>query len=278
MRVETRTQYQRKKRVLVVGDSLAHNTNFRKVEIGTRSTIKTAKAYSSIYDDAAKYKHKNISDVTKKELEEASFNHLVMAAPTVDISNLNTKNVRAKDNTDEFKERVGISCKNMMKVAQDALKNHPELEKVTIMNHAPRYDTSDVDPVGLKSILANFANAYFLELWLDSPMKNKIVIGSHSLDCSGEERTKRYTDDRSKRYDGVHFLGGLGKSVYTESVMKILLSSFQTQSQASAKLNPAHRNRDEEKKQRKYSSVLTGEPIIRTQNRFSPLGGLSENC
>ena len=198
----------------------------RKVEIGTRSTIKTAKAYSSIYDDAAKYKHKNILDVTKKELEEASFNHLVMAAPTVDISNLNTKNVRAKDNTDEFKERVGISCKNMMKVAQDALKNHPELEKVTIMNHDPKYDTSDVDPVGLKSILANFTNAYFLELWLDSPMKNKIVIGSHSLDCSGEERTKRYTDDTSKRYDGVHFLGGLGKSVYTESVMKILLSSF----------------------------------------------------
>ena len=129
----------------------------------------------------------------------------VMAAPTVDITNVNTKKVNAKGNTDTFKEKVVQSCLKMMKIAQDSLKNHPDLEKVTIMNHAPRYDTSDVDPVGLKSILANFATAYFLELWLDCPLKNKIVIGSHSLDYSGEERTRRYTDDRSKKYDGVHW-------------------------------------------------------------------------
>ena len=113
-------------------------------------------------------------------------------------------------------------------------------------------------------------------------MKNKIVIGSHSLDYSGEERTRRYTDDRSKKYDGVHFLGVFGKSVYTDSVVKILLASFYTQDQASAQTKPANRNRDDDKKrhekqQRTYSSALNGGPNIRTQNRFSPLGGLSEN-
>ena len=86
----------------------------------------------------------------------------------------------------------------MMKVAQDALKASPHLEKVTIMHHAPRYDTQIVDPVGLKPNLANFANNYLLELWLESPLKDKIFIGSHNLDCTGEIRMKRYRDDKSK--------------------------------------------------------------------------------
>ena len=70
----------------------------------------------------------------------------------------------------------------MMKVAEEAIVDDPHLEKVTIMNHAPRFDTKDVDPVQLKTKLATFANSYFLELWLDSSMKDKIIIGSHTLE------------------------------------------------------------------------------------------------
>ena len=138
------------------------------------------------------------------------------------------------------------------------------------MNHAPRFDTNDVDPVQLKPNLASFANSYFLELWLDSSMKYKIFIGSHSLECSADERRRRYTDEKTQRYDGLHFYSRLGKAAFTESVVNIMMSSVQTKPSL-----PKQQNNDDEptKAQRtKYSSVVTGNKApIRTQNRFSPL-------
>ena len=284
---QKKTEYQRKQRLLLVGDSLAHNTNFNKLEVVTNTTIKSAKAYSSVFDNSARFKHQNVTDVAKKELAKAPFKHLVLAAPTVDISNLNTDNVRAKDNVDVYKEKVRKSCRNMMKVAQDALTSHPELMKVTIMNHAPRYDSSDVDPVGLKPILANFANSYFLELWLDSPLKNKIIIGSHSLECTGDEKVRRYTDERNGRCDGVHMYGRAGKAAYTDSVLNILISSIQPQNPAQQKHASQTSNDDhtscpqtnyKSKQKKLYSSAVKGKSGVKTQNRFSPLGSWSENC
>ena len=227
------TEYQAKPRVLYIGDSIAHNSNFRNLEKITNTTIKTSKAYSSVWDKDARFKHLNVMDVVKNELGKGDFDHLVLAAPTVDISNLDTSNVKPSDSTDLFKEKVGKSCQNMLKVAQDALENHTGLKNITIMNHAPRFDSKDVDPVGLKPILANFANSYLLELWLDSPKKNNIFIGSHNLNSSVNVRHSRYTDDRTGRFDGVHLYGSAGKTAYTDSVLNILLSSLQVQAQAS---------------------------------------------
>ena len=112
------------------------------------------------------------------------------------------------------------------------------------MSHTPRYDTGKVDPVGLKSILVNFANNYFLELWLDSPLKDKIFIGSHNLECSGKSRTNRYTDKRTGQYDGVHMYGRAGAAAYTESVVNILLSSFQSGS-STQKNQETQKNNDD---------------------------------
>ena len=261
-RNKKKNEYQRRSRVLLVGDSIAHNSQVRKIEVVTDTTIKTAKAYSSVFDQSARFKHQNINDVTKKELRDAPFDHVVLAAPTVDISNLNTENVKATDNVDGFKEKVRISCKNMMKTVQDALTNVPELKVVTIMNHSPRYDTSDVDPAGIKPILANFANAYFLELWLASPLKDKIIIGSHTLECSGDVKMRRYTDDRNRRYDGVHLYGSSGREAYTDSVINILFPSFQSQASAQNKRDDDHFSCPQtnyRKQQKMYSSVLKGQ-------------------
>ena len=46
--------------VLFIGVSLANNTNFRKAEVVTNITIKTAKAYSSAGDDSSRFKDKSI--------------------------------------------------------------------------------------------------------------------------------------------------------------------------------------------------------------------------
>ena len=278
----TKTEYQRRPRVLMIGDSIAHNTNFRKLEAVTNVTIKTSKAYSSAWDKDAKFKHLNVTDVVKTELEKAPFDHLLLAAPTVDITNLDASKSKPTDTTDIFKQNVGTSCQNMIKAAEDALANHPGLKKVTIMNHAPRFDTKDVDPVCLKSNLASFANSYLLELWLDSPQKNKIFIGSHNLECSVSTRNMRYRDERTGRYDGVHMYGYAGKTAYTESVLNILLSTLQPQAPAPAQQcgDPAfddyHTRCPQAKymrgQKKMYSAAVAGNGPIKTQNRFSPLG------
>ena len=257
---------------------------FRNVEVITNTTIKTAKAYSSVWVNNARYKELNINDVAKKELEKEEFEHLVLAAPTVDISNLSTENVKATDNTDVF------SCQNMLKIAEDALATNPGLTKVTLMNHTPRYDLHSVDPMGLKPNLASFANSYMLELWLDSKQKNHIFIGSHSLESSSSETRKMiYTDEKSGRYDGVHPYGCAGRKAYTESALNILLTSFQSKIPSLSSRQSTYRENHfacpqtnymyskQEDGRRKYSSVVSGQPPIKTQNRFSPLNNGSKN-
>ena len=44
VKVVKRTHYQKKPKVLLIGDSIAHNANFREVEIVTNTTIQTCKA------------------------------------------------------------------------------------------------------------------------------------------------------------------------------------------------------------------------------------------
>ena len=282
-----KTTYQSKPRVLMVGDSLVQNLHFNNIEIVTNTTIKTARAYSSVYDDGARFKNMNVTDVTKKELVNGQFDHLVLGAPTVDITNLKADNISPEDNTDVFKEKVKTSCLNMMKVAENAIADDDTLKNVTIMNHAPRYDTADVDPMGLKHNLANFANNYLLELWLNSVSKDKIVIGSHTLEASAEIRNNRQTDDRTGKYDGVHYYGSEGRIAYIESVLNILLSSFDSPAPTgSNRNNDSHTrcpqtNYMNRKKvdsgKRKYSSVVAGPNPIKTKNRFSALGQVSGN-
>ena len=57
-----------------------------------------------------------------------------------------------------------------------------------------------------------------------SHVKDRVVIGKHSLDCSGDMINARYRDSQSGRYDGVHMYSREGMQAYTRSVSKIILS------------------------------------------------------
>ena len=111
----------------------------------------------------------------------------------------------------------------MFSIAERALKTLPNLSKVIIMEHPPRFDIPDVDPTSIKSNLARLANATLGGLWLNSPLKDRIVIGHHSLESSGSgaAHLDRY-QSRSGKYDGVHLYGKTGIQDYTNSVMTIL--------------------------------------------------------
>ena len=58
-----------------------------------KCTVKTAKAYSAEYDSAAKWPEQNFTKVVKDELKKKTYDCLVMSAPTIDITNLDTSNL-----------------------------------------------------------------------------------------------------------------------------------------------------------------------------------------
>ena len=243
-----------------------HTASVKKLEDFGKSRIKTARAYSLTHDECARWPAKNFSDVVKTALADPGrddYDVLVMsAAPTVDITNLDTSKLVSSDNTDQLQEKVMISSQNMFNIAVTSLKKNKNLSKVVIMEHPPRFDKKEVDPTSLKPALVRFANSTLSYLWLNSPLKDRIVIGSHSLESSGSGETyhARYVT-RTGRQDGVHFWGQNGREQYTNSVKNIFMM---------AKLNNIS-----DKEARTPSGVSKNRnneryhPSVETMNRFS---------
>ena len=153
--------------------------------------------------------------------EDDEFSHLVIAAPSVDISNIDTSKVTVNDNVEFYKQHVVSSCNNIFAIAQTALTNYPNLNNVVIMQHAPRYDRADVDPTGLKPELAKFANTMFSQMLHSSPWREKITIGEHSLECSDDLFEKMFVNGQSGWYDGIHIHNRQGRNFYTKSLLNI---------------------------------------------------------
>ena len=157
----------------------------------------------------------------------------------------------------------------MFSVAQNALLDHPELKHVVLMEHAPRHDTPEVDPTGLKSELANYANLSLANLWHNSAMKDKITIGKHSLNT---KRTNTvYKDDRTGRYDGVHYYSSYGKEIFTRSVsgiIKSVLTGTSSASQPTQSSSSQYKHRQHTKVGANYQQEYS----VPLRNRFNVLG------
>ena len=149
---------------------------------------------------------------------------------------------------------------NTIKIAENALNKHNSLKNVTIVSHSRVQCTADVDPLGLLDNLVIFANKYMMELWRSSTQKDKVFIGIQD------------------------------RATYFESVLNILLSSFNGHpvhtkvndhtsypQSPFMKLNKVDRticpqaNYIKRNSRRAYSTVLAGKPFLKTSNRFSPL-------
>ena len=81
--IKPKTAYQARRKVLYVTDSVGRNIEFPKVELETKCTIKTAKAYSAAYNKDAKWPHLNFNDVVNQELTKQVYDTVVMTAPTL---------------------------------------------------------------------------------------------------------------------------------------------------------------------------------------------------
>ena len=60
---------------------------------------------------------KNFTDVTPDAMmntrEEDEYSYLIIAAPTVDIINIDTSKVTEDDKAEVYKEKITASCQNM---------------------------------------------------------------------------------------------------------------------------------------------------------------------
>ena len=175
-----------------MADSVGHTASMRDVEKSCNVRIVSTKAYSSVPDASAKWPEQNYKDVVKEKLKNPgreNFDTLVMSAPTADITNLDVSRLKPNVNTDFYKQRVIQSSRNMFKLAKASLEENANLRKVIIMEHPPRFDSRHVDPISLKPSLRALANTTLYQL-LDncSSNKDKIFIGSHSLESAGHTR------------------------------------------------------------------------------------------
>ena len=156
-----------------------------------------------------------------KQLTKDDFEHVIIQAGSVDITNLNTKD-NPMQYMEYFRQEAIMSATNLFIAVEDAIKAHPGLNKVVIMKQIPRYDPSDVDPLALKPSLSILFNNTMTNLWMASPYKEKIHIGSHNLEYNGAIRESRYRHTKSGRFDGYHLFGASGGKFYTLSILNIL--------------------------------------------------------
>ena len=162
----------------------------------------------------------------------------------------------------------------MLTVATNALRTHQNIEKVILMEHPPRHDTPLDDPTGINSELAKFANSTLQQLLKTSSMKNKIIVGKHSLDFSNNMKDAIYRDEYSGRYDGIHMYGNLGGIMFTRSVLSMFSSVFAIKS-TNYTTNSIHRNCEQTLYQQKTNSRSykpRSEFTLPLRNRFEVLG------
>ena len=111
-------------------------------------------------------------------------------------------------------------------------------------------------------------------LWLNSPLKDKIFIGRHSLESSGAGAAhfNRYQNKYTGKYDGVHLYGQTGLLDYTNSVKNILMMSVPKHNpdNGPVELGTAQPDVHNDCAQAKYQRKEY-HPTVQTKNRFSPL-------
>ena len=148
---------------------------------------------------------------------------MIIQSGSIDITNLKTSNENVKNYVEYFKQQAIISASNLFTAVSNAINANPHLRQVLILKLTPRYDPLSRDPQGMKAALTQIYNNHISELWISSPLKDKISIGNHDLECTGAIRDSRYR--YGDKYDGLHMFGNSGRKAYTESVLIILRNS-----------------------------------------------------
>ena len=226
-----RNQCDQKQKTLYVGDSVSAHVRMEVLEKATNTKITAAKAYSSIYDtdsnvakNATKFPEANFSAILPQKLQEDTYENVIVQAGSVDISNLRT-DIEPIKHSAYFQQEATISARNLFSACENAAMRNSSLKKIIIMKQTPRYDPPSIDPHSVKPVLSELYNRTLEQCLQSSQVKDRIFLGTHSIDCTGAIREARYRETTTGRFDGLHLYGSSGTKAYTNSVLSILKSA-----------------------------------------------------
>ena len=185
--------------------------------------------YGSKHSDEpqVKYPKNNQEDKVPEILERrhGKVDHVIWGASITDITNLKKKFLTAskKKNKDKFTNHEMANVYNSaaqssitsIQVAEKALRDNPLIMKAIVVERPARYDEMfDVN---------EFSNFVLRARALKSEFRGRLVVGEHTLHCSGARREARYGRPGVTRgYDGVHFRTEEGRKAFTGSMIRIL--------------------------------------------------------
>ena len=92
----------------------------------------------------------------------------------------------------------------MFDTIEAIIKDNPTIEKIILMDRTPQFDALETDPNGLKPELALYGNNLNEEFRNKSALKDKIVIGKHTILCNYD------TYGHSDKFYGIHMYGKHG--------------------------------------------------------------------
>ena len=140
------TPNQKIEKILLVGDSISGQLHTKTIEVATNAKLRTAKAYSSIFENtedkvrhAPRFPGKNFNDVIAKELNKEEVDVLIVQAGSVDITNMKTDGHYA-EHVEHFKQQTVVSANNLFMAVSNAALNNTHLKKIIILKQIPRYD------------------------------------------------------------------------------------------------------------------------------------------
>ena len=216
-----RYERDQRQKTLYVGDSVSAHVRIDALEKATRTKIVTE---SNIAKNAAKFPEANFTEMLPQKLQEDTFQNLMVQAGSVDISNLKT-DIEPTKYSAYFQQVATVSAKNLFSACEYAAMKNPSLKKIIVLKQTPRYDPASVDPLSVRPVLSELFNRTLEQCLQSSQVRDRIFLGTHSIDCTGAIRDARYRETKSGRFDGLHLFGTSGSKAYTNSVLNILQSA-----------------------------------------------------
>ena len=217
--------------ILIVADSHSKNLDKRVLENATNSKVDMATAYTVDEDHDAYYRNKNFLTIVPQKLKQRKYDTLILQGGCNEISNVKISPRPQPEQVKQWEDKIQKSRSKMFRLAEDSLRNNPELKKVIILKSPPRYDSPAVDPCSIKAKLNEFGNTLYTNMWMEKGCPNDISIEDQHFECHGPLREKRYGNPDyvgydGKPWDGIHMRGRLAVTHYTNSIIRILSGSI----------------------------------------------------
>ena len=212
------------KNTLLIGDSHSKYQNPRLIEkaMGGKGLFapgvtqpRTGRAYCSTRNwPNSRYPENNLSDKIAEQLKLREHSYLIFGAPGNNISN-----IEDIQNKSELYQLAVKSSENCVVIAEKALQQFPNLEKVIITERLPRADHL--------SDLSEYSNFALKTLAEQSRLSNRIqVIPMESLFYNTHDRmVSIFGSPNVSKYDGIHLYGKQGSHLYNECLISAVRSA-----------------------------------------------------